>query len=516
MTDTVDAIVDVYGDVLGIADPSRESRFIALGGTSLTAAKVALALRERLSAPTIKVRDVLEHDTPEKLARFIDTLDQDVGAPPPQRNTMRAPTDDVEVPLTVQQQAIWFLEQFTPGNFAYNTTSILHFDGALDVDRFKSALQRVVARHGLLASRFPLSKGTPVIRKGADDIADFAYLDCRNMNAAAIEETVLEFGRKSFDLGSEAAIFWRLMQTGERRFDLVQVEHHFVHDGWSMWRVLHDLAACYRSLGCGDAPFPGPAPTPYGAYSRHQAEWLNGDEAARALDALKTKLQNIPDAIRFPQDPRRPDVFSFRGGTVHCQLPAQHQDKLKRFCERASVTPFAALMAACAVYLSETASAPRLSLGTMLRNRNNPEFEDTVGMFVNTCAMVLEPGGRESFAHFARTVQDELLELQNYESLPFPYLARHLDFPRDAARNPLFQVCFSMNDWPEQSLDFGDELDARLSLPSNGGAKFDLDIVLADPATYAFLWRYYSELFTRENIESMIADYHARLLELLD
>ena len=133
---------------------------------------------------------------------------------------------------------------------------------------------------------------------------------------------------------------------------------------------------------------------------------------------------------------------------------------------------------------------------------------ETVGMFVNTFALRVDTARSASVLALSREVQDQLLRALEIEHLPFPVVARDVDFPRDMSRNAIFQVCFSMNDWPEQQLDFGTDLLAETRFPSNGGAKFDLDVVLADPASFTFLWRYYAGLFSADKADCLIDEYY--------
>ena len=96
----------------------------------------------------------------------------------------------------------------------------------------------------------------------------------------------------------------------------------------------------------------------------------------------------------------------------------------------------------------------------------------------------------------------------DHQDIPFPLVAEKVGTSTDWSRNPVFQTSFSMNDWPETTLDFGPGMAAEASFPSNGGAKFDLDIiVLPDPGGTRMLWRYSTPLFTHADIEELAGTY---------
>ncbi|EPM91063.1 non-ribosomal peptide synthetase SyfB, partial [Pseudomonas syringae pv. actinidiae ICMP 19070] len=58
------------------------------------------------------------------------------------------------VPLSSAQQRIWFMAQMEDANSAYNISLGLKLTGPLDSRALKRALERIVARHDSLRSRF--------------------------------------------------------------------------------------------------------------------------------------------------------------------------------------------------------------------------------------------------------------------------------------------------------------------------------------------------------------------------
>jgi len=311
-------------------------------------------------------------------------------------------------------------------------------------------------------------------------------------------------------------IRWSLAQLTTNRFILAQVEHHFVHDGWSMWILLTELAAVYKSLVTGSEINLPPLELDYETYGRWQRHWLESEEAGRQRRWWTKILGEVTSVYRFPADERRPPYFTSEGGTVAAVLPEALRRHVVLAAARASVTPFAVFMAAFAVFLGAAAGVDKLVLGSMLRGRGLPGSEHIVGMFVNTVALPISGWMTSTFDDFARDVFATLVAAQDQEGVPFPVVVHELDLPRQLSRNPIFQVCFSMNDWPSQQLDFGPELAASVSFPSNGGAKFDLDVVLADPRQCSFLWRYYRPLFSHQDVIGMAERYEVVLSKCLN
>ena len=64
-------------------------------------------------------------------------------------------------PLTPAQERMWFLDQLDPADVSYHMYVTQRLRGRLDVAALAGALDRIVARHETLRTRFPSSEGRP-------------------------------------------------------------------------------------------------------------------------------------------------------------------------------------------------------------------------------------------------------------------------------------------------------------------------------------------------------------------
>ncbi|MEP7359473.1 MAG: condensation domain-containing protein, partial [Anaerolineales bacterium] len=70
-----------------------------------------------------------------------------------------APLETTE--LSFAQERLWFLDQMTPGNPAYNILRAQRLHGPLDAARLEQSLAAVVARHASLRTRLASEGGRP-------------------------------------------------------------------------------------------------------------------------------------------------------------------------------------------------------------------------------------------------------------------------------------------------------------------------------------------------------------------
>jgi hypothetical protein len=480
--------------------------FFLFGGTSLAAVEVVARLRVALGTDQVTVGQVFRARTPQRLADLLCALARPTFME--QLEPIEATPTTAPAMATVQQQAIHFLEQLDPTRTAYNGLVTVSLSGPIDAARLRTAARRLIARHPILRTRFVLERGMLVQRVESTAPVELEEVDAIGDDDAALAGRIAALGRHRFDVAAPPLIRWTLLRRGADAAVLVQVEHHFVHDGWSVWLLLTELCRFYR--GAEAAPFPTPV-LDYESYGRWQSGWLKSECAAASAAESVEKLRHAAQCFRFAGDSRRPAVFSHVGATVTATLPAALRDRVMGLARTLAATPFAVVMAAFVVFLGAEGKVDSLTLGSMMRNRRLPGSEPVVGMFVNTVALPFSGWRGKSFAALVDAVMATLAEANDNEALPFPVLVQRLKPPRDLSRNPVFQVCFSMNDWPDRELDFGTGVKAVIAFPSNGGAKFDLDVVLEDPRTFRMLWRYYSPLFEESEVREMIAAFESCL-----
>jgi len=146
-------------------------------------------------------------------------------------------------------------------------------------------------------------------------------------------------------------------------------------------------------------------------------------------------------------------------------------------------------------------------------------------MFVNTLAIRTAPAADLGFRDFLLNVKEEVLQAIAHQEYQFEELVDKLRIQRDVARNPVFDVMFSMNnmDLPEIETDGLELRTHRFDYPF---AKFDLTLFAEEKgAGIEFALEYSTALFRSETAErigqhylqilsSILADPTQKLAEL--
>ena len=82
-----------------------------------------------------------------------------------------------QLPLSFEQQSLWFIDRLSPGVAAYHIPVALRVIGSFDVSSLRSALDALVIRHESLRSTFDLADGMPIQVVGSPRPVPFREAD---------------------------------------------------------------------------------------------------------------------------------------------------------------------------------------------------------------------------------------------------------------------------------------------------------------------------------------------------
>jgi amino acid adenylation domain-containing protein len=480
------AVAAIWRELLHLDRIGIHDDFFQLGGHSLLAAQALARLRANLGVE-IPPAELFRRPTVARLAQAVAAAaGPGRAAAPPELPPIRpAPRDGRPLPLSFAQERVWFLEQLAPGNLAYNFQAAIWLAGPADLAALERALSEIVRRHEVLRTRFPSVDGRPVQVVHAAAPVRLPLVDLRSLPAAErlaraealIEETV----RAGFDVARGPLILWRLLRLAEEQHVLVQVEHHFVHDGWSFAILLSELRELYQAFSRG-APSPLPElPAQYADYAVWQRQWLEGEAMARLLAFWRQQLAGSPPPVEIATDRPRPLHSTFRGDVRARALHPELYAALRGFGRRRGLTLYMTMLAGFLALLHRYTGEEDLVLGTSNANRRTRELELMIGMMVNSLVLRADLSGRPSFLSLLARTREQALEVQAHQDMPFERLVQALNVERRPGRNPLFQVMFNFHDAPVPDGGAGD-LEIVPELRANGSAKMDINLIVVPRA----------------------------------
>lgn len=513
----------IWCEVLNLERVGIDDDLFLLGGHSLTATTIAARIRTD-EGVEVSVADILTTTTIAALAELVTGRRGTPGTLPSLTATERT-----RAPMSRQQEQVWFLEKLNPDSIAYHAQATIRVVGELDLDVLDRVLTEIDRRHAIFRTTYVEDETGrwQVIHPPAPTTArriDLSGLP-EPKRSQRCEELVATEMRRRFDLAKLPLCRWTAVRLSDDEHELIFVEHHLVHDGWSSSLVVRELKELYGAFLAGEeSPLPE-LPAQYHDFAVWQHDELeNGGPLSKQLDFWRERMADPPDPLTIHPDRPRPAVSANQGNMLRVDLPASLPSALREFCRDQRVTLFSAMFAGFAALLHRYTALSDLCIASAYANRRIPDTQAMIGMFVNPVLLRcrVEPG--DDFAALVRQSANLLAEASDYQEYPFPELVRALNPERDTSTQPLTQVMFSAHDSAVPELDLG-PASATVFERGNGSAKMDLDVVVLPRAEsqardseavderITLLWEYNSELFDTETMHRM-AGHYIRLLEL--
>ncbi|MFJ4972179.1 amino acid adenylation domain-containing protein [Streptomyces sp. NPDC088755] len=495
-----------------LADPDTQpsperaapSTLIDQGIDSLAAAHLAHRMSAELGVP-VPLTLFLENSTVEEVAQHLLSLfdaastesaeaERDsVPGPDGSGTQTREREQSPDRPVSVGEQALWFLHTAEPDSAAYNTCYAARLPDDVDLAALRTALSSLSERHTALRTTFPATDGRP-----RAVVHDVLPLPLTHEHGAPDGTTdphgrIVEFRDQPFDLEHGPLIRALIIDSGPAGRILVLAAHHIVVDLWSLRILVEDLQRDYA----GEAAQPGP--WELGDYTRWAADPTPVTAPERQGQYWFEQLADAPTVFPLPYDRPRPAIRRDSGASLTQELSDELLTELKSFAKRSGVTPYTLFLAAYQALLHRYTASTDFLIGTPAAARTRPELASLVGYLANQLVLRTRIPDNPSFAtHLART-RESVLGALAHQDFPFPQLVERLKPSRDPSHTPLFQVMFAYEKMPSGNAEHLPL--ATIAVPSTA-ARFDLTLVCVEQdGRVSTRWEYSSDLFDHHTIE---------------
>ena len=514
-TPVEEVVASLFAELLGAERVGLDDDFFDLGGNSLLATQLVSRLGRTLGAQ-VPLRVLFDAPTVCALAARAESHVGTGG-----RAALTARPRGEQVPLSLAQQRMWFLNRFAPDSILYNLPIAVRLSGAVDIAAVHAALADVVARHEILRTVYPEVDGTgyQLVLAASEVAFDLTPVP---VGEAELLGAVVDVVGSPFDVTTAVPLRAKLFEVDGNDFVLVLAVHHIAADGFSMSPLMRDVMVAYVARAAGEMPAWAPLEVQYGDFALWQREVL-GAEAdpasliAQQVEFWRSTLAGIPDQLELPADRPRPAVASNRGANYRFAIDSDVHDGLSRVAREQNASLFMVVHAALAVLLARLSGTSDIAIGSPVAGRGEQALDDVIGMFVNTLVLRTEVAPGESFSGLVDRIREADLAAFGHADVPFERLVEVLNPERSQARHPLFQVALTMQNFAPTAFELpglvvtGVDTDVAL-------AKFDLQLTVIEAvdehgaaAGIEAEWNYATDLFD----ESTMVDFTARLTRIL-
>ena len=349
-------------------------------------------------------------------------------------------------PTSFAQRRLWFIQTMLPSSSAYNMLYTAELAPPVNAPALQEALNGLGARHEALRTAFILRGSEPqqaierhieiplVIREGEVN---------QDANSPAYSQGVSDLVSRPFDLTHAPLVraeLWKFTGAASR---LCLVIHHIACDAQSMRILIDDLARLYHSRLTGCAADLLPPSIQYAEFAVWQRRMLSGPRLKRLNDYWLRRLDKIEE-LKLAYDRPRPARGTMQGDLYEFAIPKEIVLRLRRIATQARTTLFATLLAGFSAVLGRLAKKDCVTIGVPVSGRQKPELQRVVGLFVNSLVFRADISGDPVFRDLVARISATLAEDLSHQEMPFDLLVEALGTPRQAGRNPVFQVMFQL------------------------------------------------------------------------
>lgn len=471
------------------------------------------------SAPEGVLTEVLRTELAERKAEILAFLQKASAVKLSNIPPILPVSRDRDLPLSFNQQRLWFLEQLESDSYAYNMPAAFRLVGFLEVAALEHSLNEIVRHHETLRTIFLNSNGQPFQVICPDITLTLSVIDLKELPKKQQEEEahqlLIEEARLLFDLVRGPLLRCKLLQLDKEKHLFLLTAHHIIFDGWSFDIFCQKLAKLYEAFTTKKSLPLFELPIQYVDFAIWQRQCLQNDVLEAQMIYWKQQLEGSIPLLQLPTDQLRPSVQTHRGACQSLLLSKNLTEALKTLSRQEGATLFMTLLAAFKTLLYRYTGQEDILVGSPIAGRNRKELEGLIGFFVNTLVLRTSVSSNISFRKLLSRVREVTLGAYAHQDIPIEKLLEELKLKRDLNHNPLFQVWFNVTNLTDASLKLRGLAVETISSPETP-AKFDLNLYVREQKQGTELeFVYNADLFGSARMMEMLNQFEYLLQQIV-
>jgi amino acid adenylation domain-containing protein len=452
-TEVEKLVAQIWLEVLHVERIGVHDNFFDLGGHSLLAIQVISRTRE-IFPNGISLRSLFGAPTVAGLAATIEGTIR--GVCEIELPTIFPVPRDQALPLSINQEQLWTLDQMMPGTRFFNMPLVYRISGDLNAEALEKTLKEIIRRHEVLRTVFAQVEGRPVQVIKEVSSFELPLIDLRGITSGNLVDQVtgliLEEREGCFDLAIGPLLRTKLLRLADTDYFFLLTAHHIIGDDWSTQVFCSELAVLYDAFSQG-RPSPLPEPTiQFGDYACWERRLMKNGLFDENLAYWRKQLSGPAPALDFKEKGIREKKLSFRTGREPIEVDETVYKGIKTLARKESCTVFMVLLTALNVLLHRCAHQQDIRIGTLVANRGRREVERLIGYFLNTVVLRTQVSPEMTIQQLLRRVRAVTLAAYAHQEVPFEQVARVLEEQQNLDRSSLFQVLFNYQSSRAQSL----------------------------------------------------------------
>jgi hypothetical protein len=403
------------------------------------------------------------------------------------------------------------LYKLAPDSPMFNITAHVTLNEPAAEDIIKKVFEKLVLRHDSFRTYFRELKGEPVQVILPQSPVPLECIDLSGLTETEQEQTRLRLRKEEslmgFNIETPPLFRVKLVTCKPHCFELIFTMHHIVSDGWSMEILENEFLTLYHRYKKDAAKDPEPLRIQYKDYAVWHNRLISDIEKIKAAkefweNQFSRGCDSQPPLLQLPYDFSRKSLKTKESSGYRTVVPETIIDQLKSLGRQYNASLFMVLLAGFNLFLSRISGKKDILIAVPGAARQHDDLKNIVGFFVNTLILRNQVDWEETFIDFLKRVQDNTLQVLEYQSYPLELICSQLKI-----KYPEISVFFNMSIFGEQNQQYL-ETSAAYHLDFVQDAKFDIACYLTEYKNGIEInTHYYKQLFKPEKIEKLMHLY---------
>ncbi|MGE6631996.1 amino acid adenylation domain-containing protein [Bacillus sp. NPDC077027] len=414
------------------------------------------------------------------------------------------PKDVLDVyPLSPMQQGMLFHALLDQASQAYFGQVHMTLEGLTNGDLYEQAWNLLIERHTILRTRFiweGIKEPVQIVR--TEGSVQLIQHDIRHLNEGEqrsfIEQYLQTDRSRDFRLEDidEPLIRIALVRCEEKRSIFVFSFHHILIDGWSLFSLIGESFALYRSL-VEDRQMNLPPVRPYKSF----IEWLAKQDEQAAHDFWKSHMGDFEEVTPLPENESEKQEERTGIQQQGITLDPALQLAIEELAKSSKVTISTLIQSAWGLLLHLHSGMSDVVFGVTVSGRpaTLPDVEKMTGLFINTLPLRLEFQPESTISHILTKAQEAVLNMREFEYTVLPDIQQMTNIPNGES---LFHSIVVFENYPIDSIEpHGVKL---LNIESHEETNYDLTLVAVPGDTLELRVSYQPGQYTEKQMKTFM------------
>ncbi len=318
----------------------------------------------------------------------------------------------MQLPLTKQQEGLWFDYKVNPNSNSYNTALQIHFKSGLDLERFKKSVN--IAINFFPSNRTKFSEtNSEGIKQSISSSCEIDYLefeDIRHDKKQSSYDLALERARekwqKPFNLESDIPFRAHLVKYSDQGYVFTASIHHIIIDGISGLILCDSIILAYNSY---DGNINNVVEILKQKFNQadvgdYLAEY-NKAEYAHKIDVAKNYWQERLKNSNLILDIHGRNI-NFDMKEIRFSLGKERYELIKKYAKSYKTTSFIVISTLYAILLYRYFGQKDITMGYPANIRPD-NLKDIFGFYVSVFPFRVQINGQETFDELVNKVTFE-------------------------------------------------------------------------------------------------------------